>query len=103
MPGDGGRTAFNYGGFGHDKKRTASLPANAFQMQAKGSFSNFTMNQNAPEEFRAVEQFRISLAEVTTNKFNSRIFNQNALASTPNMDYLKSKRGSVFHKAFESG
>lgn len=100
----GAKPGMNYGNFGADKKRTASLPVNNFVSKNSGSFSNFTMNQqNAPEEFKAVEQFRLSLAEVTTNKLNNRIFNQSAAAATPNLDYLKSKRGSVFHKAFESG
>ena len=99
----GAKPGMNYGNFGADKKRTASLPINNFVSKGSGSFTNFTMNQNAPEEFKAVEQFRLSLAEVTTNKLNNRIFNQSAAAATPNLDYLKSKRGSVFHKAFESG
>lgn len=82
----------NYGGFGgNDKKRTSSLPSN-----------NFTPFGASQEAFKPVEQFRMSLAEVAKGKINSRVFNQTAPGATPNADYLKTKRGSVFHKAFES-
>lgn len=55
------------------------------------------------EEFKAVDQFRASLAEVTKTNPKSRIFNQAAPGAIPNADYLNRKRGSVFHKAFDSG
>lgn len=65
-------------------------------------------NKALDEQFKPCEQFRISLAEVAkTNNTssNSRLFNQAAPSFAPpmNADYLKNKRGSVFHKAFESG
>ena len=55
------------------------------------------------EEFKAVDYFRISLAEVTKTNPKSRIFNQAAPGATPNAEYLNKKRSSVFHKAFDSG
>jgi hypothetical protein len=64
------------------------------------------MRQSIVEEdqdWKPVEQFRLSLAEVGKGKVNSRIFNQAAPGATPNAEYLNRKRGSVFHKAFESG
>ncbi len=86
-----------------DKKRTASLPVNTYMPSSslKGSFQGFQMNKQ--EDFKAVDQFRISLAEVTKTNPKSRIFNQAAPGATPNADYLNKKRSSVFHKAFDSG
>ena len=98
------KSVFNYGGFGNqDKKRTASLPTNVFP--PKGSLSNFSMRSSmvgGGEDFKPIEQFRLSLAEVAQGKLNSRVFNQVAPGFTPNAEYLKSKRSSVFHRAFES-
>lgn len=44
----------------------------------------------------------MSLAEVSRQKFSSRIFNQADPAKAPDPSYLNRKRSSVFHKAFES-
>ena len=95
-----------------DRKRTASLPANVFvppQYPLKGSFAGFSMNQstenlnnNDKKVFKPVDQFRLSLNEVVRTRGNSRIYNQAAPGFTPNVEYLKNKRGSVFHRAFEN-
>ena len=56
--------------------------------------------------FNPVDQFRVSLSEVMGLKPNEhdKIYkNTVAGLNMPNQDYLKSKRGSVFHKAFDSG
>ena len=62
----------------------------------------FSSQNNEEKEFKPVDQFRISLNEVVKVKQNNRIFNQTAPGFIPNQEYLKEKRGSVFHKAFES-
>lgn len=49
-----------------------------------------------------MDYFRHSLAEVVKGKFNARIFNHAAPSTIPDQAYLKRKRSSVFHKAFES-
>lgn len=99
----------NYGNFGADKKRTASLPTNTFMPAPypnKGSFAGFSMHQSSDHqqnhEFKPVDQFRNSLNEVIRGRLNQRIFNQAKPGFTPNAEYLKNKRGSVFHRAFES-
>ena len=95
---------------GMDKKRTASLPNNLFvpRYPHKGSFANFSMHQSSEnlhaehKVFKPVDQFRRSLNEVVKSKANSRIFNQAAPGFMPNADYLKNKRSSVFHRAFQN-
>lgn len=64
----------------HDKKRTASLPANVYipRYPIKGSFANFSIHDsqnNEEKDFKPVDQFRISLNEVVKVKQNNRIFN----------------------------
>ena len=67
-----------------------------------GTNSRFTNNKL---NFQAMEQFKHSLAEVLGGKPNEhteKIYkNSTAGINMPNMDYLKTKRGSVFHKAFD--
>jgi len=52
------------------------------------------------QDFKAIAQFRISLAEVCKGRLDNRIFNQTNKA-IPNAAYLKRKRSSVFHRAFD--
>ena len=95
---------------GMDKKRTASLPNNLFvpRYPHKGSFANFSIHQSSENlhgeqrVFKPVDQFRRSLNEVVRSKANSRIFNQAAPGFAPDAEYLKNKRSSVFHRAFQS-
>ena len=67
------KSLFNYGGFGMDKKRTASLPANSLVPLSQRS--SFLGASREALDFKPVEQFRMSLAEVGKGKFSSRIFN----------------------------
>jgi hypothetical protein len=106
----------NYGGFGS----SLAVPSNGPQIQRSNSvggssfsskFGGFTMAGTASKTvnkltFNPVDQFRVSLSEVMGLKPNEhdKIYkNSVAGLNMPNQDYLKSKRGSVFHKAFDSG
>ena len=55
--------------------------------------------------FKPIEQFRLSLTEVTSGKFKGSVFNKAAGPTptpprNPKSNYLEKKRNSVFHKAF---
>ena len=102
----------NYGGFGKKPcegqafggylggtQQTETPPSafGSYSMQGKP----IPNEQSSP--FKPVEQFRTSLSEVArSNMHNLRLY-QNAVPSAmPDMAYLKTKRTSVFHRAFES-
>ena len=106
------------GGFAVGRKSSPPINHNnsspTKSQKGGGSFAGFsvprTNNTNGnsligeeKDDFKPAESFRNSLAEVAKGKLPSRIFNQAAPGAMPSAEYLSNKRGSVFHKAFESG
>jgi len=73
------QSAFNYGNFGSDKKRTSSLPLNSLkphQGANKGSLIGaITESIHEEVDFHPMDYFRHSLAEVVRGKLNNRVFN----------------------------
>ncbi len=75
---------------------------------ASSAFGNFSIKgashgNDQQASFKPLEQFKLSLAEVSRSSKESKWLYHNAPPnSVPDKDYLKAKRTSVFHRAFES-
>lgn len=105
----------NYGGFGKPREPASADRAMVKQSVFGGgsSFGAFKMPGSSAvvgkPTFNAIEQFKNSLANVLAAGVKpaedyERIYrNSIPNANLPSMDYLKTKRPSVFHRAFESG
>lgn len=108
----------NYGGFGQrrdpsnsgDSKQPESASPSAFGGSKFGGFKmpGASTVYGNKANFNPLDQFRSSMLSVLNAGLKpaedyERIYRNSITSSLPSQDYLKQKRSSVFHKAFDSG